>query len=228
MPAATQTLNRRRDLDIEPVDRRRGGDRLRRAGGRGLRLRGRRREADRLSFRLIPLPPPLPDGGRRLLVVGQSRLLATRRLRRVSRLEPLRHPGRPGLYALKSGYRQTLPRHERKTQRRCRQVQGRAGALPLQPPRGRGRPASLMAFPLVEAEDMPDIAVNEDALALRRLQAPISWSPGGRAHLALSVLGPSPTCCAIRRSASGGGVQDFGANQSPALSAEWSVQRVST
>ena len=70
------------------------------------------------------------------------------------------------IYALKAGYRQNA--HfvmNRKTQSQIRRFKDQNGAYLWQPPASVGQKASLMGFPVVEAEDMPVVAANAHAIA---------------------------------------------------------------
>ncbi len=70
------------------------------------------------------------------------------------------------IYALKAGYRQNA--HwvmNRKTQAEIRKLKDVDGNYLWQAPASAGMSASLMGFPLIEAEDMPDIASNALAIA---------------------------------------------------------------
>ncbi len=70
------------------------------------------------------------------------------------------------IYSLKAGYRQNGSFvMNRKTQATIRKFKDSTGAYLWQPPAQAGGRATLMTFPLVEAEDMPDIAANALALA---------------------------------------------------------------
>jgi HK97 family phage major capsid protein len=116
------------------------------------------------------------------------------------------------IYALKAGYRQngTFVMN-RKTQAAIRKFKDSGGAYLWQPPAQAGGRASLMTFPLVEAEDMPDIAANSlsiafgdfkrgylivDRLGVRVLRDPYSAKPYVLFYTTKRV---------------GGGVQDFDA-----------------
>ena len=116
------------------------------------------------------------------------------------------------IYALKAGYRQngTFVMN-RKTQAAIRKFKDTGGAYLWQPPAQAGGRASLMTFPLVEAEDMPDIAANSlsiafgdfkrgylivDRLGVRVLRDPYSAKPYVLFYTTKRV---------------GGGVQDFDA-----------------
>ena len=70
------------------------------------------------------------------------------------------------VYALKSGYRQNSSFvMNRRTQAEIRKLKDDNGLYLWQPPASAGAAATLMGFPLVEAEDMPDIAANAFAVA---------------------------------------------------------------
>ncbi|MBV9076082.1 MAG: phage major capsid protein [Methylobacteriaceae bacterium] len=71
------------------------------------------------------------------------------------------------IYALKAGYRQNATFvMNRKTQSLIRKFKDGSGAYLWQPPASAGATATLMSFPLVEAEDMPDVAAGAAAVAL--------------------------------------------------------------
>jgi HK97 family phage major capsid protein len=114
------------------------------------------------------------------------------------------------IYALKAGYRQngTFVMN-RKTQAAIRKFKDTGGGYLWQPPAQAGGRASLMTFPLIEAEDMPDIAANSlsiafgdfkrgylivDRLGVRVLRDPYSAKPYVLFYTTKRV---------------GGGVQDF-------------------
>jgi HK97 family phage major capsid protein len=116
------------------------------------------------------------------------------------------------IYALKAGYRQngTFVMN-RKTQGAIRKFKDTGGGYLWQPPAQAGGRASLMTFPLVEAEEMPDIAANSlsiafgdfkrgylivDRLGVRVLRDPYSAKPYVLFYTTKRV---------------GGGVQDFDA-----------------
>ena len=70
------------------------------------------------------------------------------------------------IYALKAGYRQNgVFVMNRKTQATIRKFKDTGGAYLWQPPATPGGRAMLMGFPVVEAEDMPDIAADSFAIA---------------------------------------------------------------
>ncbi|MGP9811886.1 phage major capsid protein [Rhodopseudomonas sp. NSM] len=116
------------------------------------------------------------------------------------------------IYALKAGYRQNGAFvMNRKTQATIRKFKDASGSYLWQPPAQAGGRASLMTFPLIEAEDMPDVAANSlsvafgdfrrgylvvDRLGVRVLRDPYSAKPYVLFYTTKRV---------------GGGVQDFDA-----------------
>lgn len=70
------------------------------------------------------------------------------------------------VYALKAGYRQNASFvMNRRTQSAVRKLKDADGNYLWQPPAAVGAKASLMGFPVVEAEAMPDIAAGANAIA---------------------------------------------------------------
>ena len=70
------------------------------------------------------------------------------------------------IYALKAGYRQNASFvMNRRTQSAIRRFKDDNGQYLWAPPASLGQAATLMGFPVVEAEDMPDIAANACAVA---------------------------------------------------------------
>lgn len=70
------------------------------------------------------------------------------------------------VYTLKAGYRQNATFvMNRKVQSAVRKFKDSTGAYLWQPPASADGRASLMGFPVVEAEDMPDLAANSFSLA---------------------------------------------------------------
>jgi HK97 family phage major capsid protein len=116
------------------------------------------------------------------------------------------------VYELLAGYRQNATWvMSRKTQAVIRQMKDSQGHYLWQPPASLGQPASLMSFPLVEAEDMPQIATGSfsiafgdfrrgylivDRIGLRLLRDPYSAKPFVLFYTTKRV---------------GGGIQDFNA-----------------
>jgi HK97 family phage major capsid protein len=116
------------------------------------------------------------------------------------------------VYALKAGYRQNA--HwvmNRKTQAAIRKLKDGDGNYIWQPPAGPGQNAMLMGFPLVEAEDMPDIGSGT---------TPIAFGDFGRGYLVVDRAGvrvlrdpysAKPYVLFYTTKRVGGGVQDFDA-----------------
>src|SRR5215475_5729982 len=70
------------------------------------------------------------------------------------------------IYAVKAGYRQNgVFVMNRKTQSAIRKFKDTTGNYLWQPPATVGGKATLMTFPVIEAEDMPDIAANSLSIA---------------------------------------------------------------
>jgi len=70
------------------------------------------------------------------------------------------------VYALKAGYRQNATFvMNRRTQAEVRKLKDDAGNYLWAPPATAGGQATLMGFPVAEAEDMPDIAANSFSIA---------------------------------------------------------------
>lgn len=116
------------------------------------------------------------------------------------------------IYALKAGYRQNANFvMNRKTQASIRKFKDTTGQYLWQPPAVAGGRASLMTFPVVEAEDMPDIAANSLSIA---------FGDFGRGYLIVDRAGVSvlrdpysakPYVLFYTTKRVGGGVQDFDA-----------------
>jgi len=116
------------------------------------------------------------------------------------------------IYALKAGYRQNGAFvMNRKTQAQIRKFKDSGGAYLWQPPAQAGGRASLMSFPLVEAEDMPDVAANSVSVAFGDFR---------RGYLVVDRLGvrvlrdpysAKPYVLFYTTKRVGGGVQDFDA-----------------
>lgn len=116
------------------------------------------------------------------------------------------------VYALRSAYRQNARfLMNRKTQALIRKFKASTGEYLWAPPATLGAPATLMNFPLVEAEDMPDVAADSfsiacadfsrcylivDRIGIRVLRDPYSTKPYVLFYTTKRV---------------GGGIQDFDA-----------------
>ncbi len=116
------------------------------------------------------------------------------------------------VYAVKAGYRQNgVFVMNRKTQSAIRKFKDTAGNYLWQPPAIAGGKASLMTFPMIEAEDMPDIAANSLSIA---------FGDFNRGYLVVDRAGVSvlrdpytakPYVLFYTTKRVGGGVQDFDA-----------------
>ena len=116
------------------------------------------------------------------------------------------------IYAVKAGYRQNAAFvMNRKTQATVRKFKDAGGAYLWQPPAQAGGRASLMTFPVVEAEDMPDVAANSLSIA---------FGDFGRGYLVVDRTGvrvlrdpftAKPYVLFYTTKRVGGGVQDFDA-----------------
>lgn len=116
------------------------------------------------------------------------------------------------IYALKAGYRQNASFvMNRKTQSAIRKFKDSTGAYLWQPPAAIGQPATLMNFPVVEAEDMPDVATDAYSIAFGDFR---------RGYLVVDRVGvrvlrdpysAKPYVLFYTTKRVGGGVQDFDA-----------------
>lgn len=116
------------------------------------------------------------------------------------------------IYAVNAGYRQNGAFvMNRKTQSVIRKFKDTTGGYLWQPPATAGSKATLMTFPVIEAEDMPDIAANSLAIA---------FGDFNRGYLVVDRAGVSvlrdpytakPYVLFYTTKRVGGGVQDFDA-----------------
>ncbi len=116
------------------------------------------------------------------------------------------------VYAVNAGYRQNgVFVMNRKTQSLIRKFKDSGGAYLWQPPATAGSKASLMTFPVIEAEDMPDIAAGSLSVA---------FGDFNRGYLVVDRAGVSvlrdpytakPYVLFYTTKRVGGGVQDFDA-----------------
>ncbi|MFC1456269.1 phage major capsid protein [Microvirga arabica] len=116
------------------------------------------------------------------------------------------------IYTLKSGYRQNAAFvMNRKTQSAIRRFKDDNGQYLWAPPASIGQAATLMGFPVVEAEDMPDIALNA---------CPIAFGDFKRGYLVVDRAGlrvlrdpysAKPYVLFYTTKRVGGGVQDYAA-----------------
>ncbi len=116
------------------------------------------------------------------------------------------------IYAVRSGYRQNAKfLMNRRTQAVIRKFKTATGEYLWQPPTGAGENATIVNFPVVDAEDMPNIAA--DAF-------PIAFGDFGRGYLIVDRIGvrllrdpysAKPYILFYVTKRVGGGVQDFDA-----------------
>ncbi|MGB8817627.1 MAG: phage major capsid protein [Rhizobiaceae bacterium] len=116
------------------------------------------------------------------------------------------------IYALKAGYRQngTFVMN-RKTQAIVRKLKDAQGNYLWQPPATAGAQAQLMGFPLVEAEDMPDIAANATPIAFGNFQRGYLVVDRVGVRILRDPYSAKPYVLFYTTKRVGGGVQDFNA-----------------
>jgi HK97 family phage major capsid protein len=116
------------------------------------------------------------------------------------------------IYALKAGYRQNG--HfvmNRKTQSAVRKFKDTGGAYLWQPPAAANGHATLMTFPLVEAEDMPDIAADSYAIAFGDFRRGYLIVDRQGVRVLRDPYSAKPYVLFYTTKRVGGGVQDFDA-----------------
>ena len=116
------------------------------------------------------------------------------------------------IYALKAGYRQNgMFVMNRKTQAQIRKFKDADGNYLWMPPAGAGQAASLMGFPVVEAEDMPDVAANALALAFGDFRRGYLVVDRTGVRILRDPYSAKPYVLFYTTKRVGGGVQDFDA-----------------
>jgi HK97 family phage major capsid protein len=116
------------------------------------------------------------------------------------------------VYALRAGYRQNAAFvMNRKTQGAIRRFKDTAGQYLWQPPASAGAPATLMGFPVVEAEDMPDIAANACAVAFGDFRRGYLVVDRAGVRVLRDPYSAKPYVLFYTTKRVGGGVQDYGA-----------------
>jgi HK97 family phage major capsid protein len=116
------------------------------------------------------------------------------------------------IYALKAGYRQNGAFvMNRKTQAQIRKFKDTSGGYLWQPPAQAGGSASLMTFPLVEAEDMPDIAANSLSVAFGDFRRGYLIVDRTGVRVLRDPYSAKPYVLFYTTKRVGGGVQDFDA-----------------
>ncbi|MBN9041228.1 MAG: capsid protein [Rhizobiales bacterium 62-47] len=116
------------------------------------------------------------------------------------------------IYALKAGYRQngTFVMN-RKTQAAIRKFKDTGGAYLWQPPAQAGGRASLMTFPLIEAEDMPDVGANSLSIAFGDFRRGYLIVDRVGVRVLRDPYSAKPYVLFYTTKRVGGGVQDFDA-----------------
>ncbi|KAA0699968.1 phage major capsid protein [Neorhizobium sp. P12A] len=114
------------------------------------------------------------------------------------------------VYSLKAGHRQngTFVMN-RGTQAAIRKFKDADGHYLWQPPASAGQPASLMGFPVAEAEDMPDIAANAFAIAFGDFRSGYLVVDRTGVRILRDPYSAKPYVLFYTTKRVGGGVQDF-------------------
>jgi len=116
------------------------------------------------------------------------------------------------VYALKAGYRQNASWvMNRKTQGLVRKLKDTAGNYLWQPAATADGRATLMGFPLVEAEDMPDIAANSYSIAFGDFQRGYLIVDRKGVNVLRDPYSAKPYVLFYTTKRVGGGVQNFDA-----------------
>jgi HK97 family phage major capsid protein len=116
------------------------------------------------------------------------------------------------IYALKAGYRQNGSFvMNRKTQAVLRKFKDSSGHYLWQPPVAVGAPATLMGFPLVEAEDMPNIGSGAVPLAFGDFRRGYLVVDRAGVRILRDPYSAKPYVLFYTTKRVGGGVQDFAA-----------------
>lgn len=116
------------------------------------------------------------------------------------------------IYALKAGYRQNGTFiMNRKTQAAIRKFKDTGGGYLWQPPAQAGGRASLMTFPLVEAEEMPDVAANSFSIAFGDFKRGYLIVDRRGVNVLRDPYSAKPYVLFYTTKRVGGGVQDFDA-----------------
>jgi HK97 family phage major capsid protein len=116
------------------------------------------------------------------------------------------------VYALKAGYRQNGRFvMNRKTQAAVRKLKDSDGQYLWSPPTNVGGPASLLTFPIVESEDMPDITANAYAIAFGDFRRGYLVVDRAGVRVLRDPFSAKPYVLFYTTKRVGGGVQDFDA-----------------
>lgn len=116
------------------------------------------------------------------------------------------------IYALKAGYRQNANWvMNRRTQAEIRKLKDGDGNYLWQPPASAGERAMLMGFPVVEAEDMPDIAAGTTAIAFGDFNRGYLIVDRAGVRVLRDPYSAKPYVLFYTTKRVGGGIQDFDA-----------------
>ncbi len=116
------------------------------------------------------------------------------------------------VYALKAGYRQNATFvMNRKTQSAIRKFKDSTGHYLWQPPSSLGQPATLMSFPLVEAEQMPDLGADSLSVAFGDFRRGYLVVDRQGVRILRDPFTAKPYVLFYTTKRVGGGVQDFDA-----------------
>ncbi len=116
------------------------------------------------------------------------------------------------IYAVKAGYRQNgVFVMNRKTQSAIRKFKDSGGAYLWQPPATAGSKATLMTFPVIEAEDMPDIAADSLSIAFGNFARGYLIVDRAGVSVLRDPFSAKPYVLFYTTKRVGGGVQDFDA-----------------
>jgi len=116
------------------------------------------------------------------------------------------------IYALKSGYGQNAAFvMNRKTQSVLRKFKDGQGHYLWQPPAAVGQPATLMGFPVVEAEDMPTIGAGSLSIAFGDFRRGYLVVDRAGVRVLRDPYSAKPYVLFYTTKRVGGGVQDFNA-----------------
>ncbi|MFB2551008.1 phage major capsid protein [Ensifer soli] len=114
------------------------------------------------------------------------------------------------IYALKAGHRQNAVFvMNRKTQGDIRKFKDADGNYLWQPPSGPGQPASLMGFPVTEAEDMPDVGANALSIAFGDFRSGYLVVDRAGVRVLRDPYSAKPYVLFYTTKRVGGGVQNF-------------------
>ncbi len=116
------------------------------------------------------------------------------------------------VHALKAGHRQNGAfLMNRRTQSAIRKIKDASGHYLWTPPAGLGQPATLMNFPVAEAEDMPDIANNAVAVLFGDFRRGYLIVDRAGVRILRDPYSAKPYVLFYTTKRVGGGVQDFAA-----------------